>query len=127
MNRIAGYVLVAALMVSIGAQWALLQTAAWVGMAVTYSIQAGSVTEGLSQTFDGRHPCKLCCAIKKGTDAEKKAPTKQESTKKKVELFASAGTQTLATAPAVQSSLYPHESWGLVRSTEPPRQPPRLA
>jgi hypothetical protein len=126
-NRIAGYVLVAALMVSIGAQWAVLQTAAWVGMAVTYSIKAGSVAEGLSQTFDGRHPCKLCCAIKKGTDTEKKAPTKQENTKKKVELFASEGTLNVPAVPAVRSVAHAHELWAVVRFTAPPRQPPRLA
>jgi hypothetical protein len=69
--RVAQYLLIAALMVSIGAQWAVLQSVAWVGMAVSYSMKEGSITEGLSKTFDGEHPCPLCCAVKKGTDSEK--------------------------------------------------------
>ncbi|MCB1076292.1 MAG: hypothetical protein KDM64_00575 [Verrucomicrobiae bacterium] len=67
MKFAAKLVLTGALMLSIGAQWAVLQGVAWVGMAVSYSIREGSVSEGLSQTFDGKHPCPLCCAVKKGT------------------------------------------------------------
>lgn len=54
-------------MLSIGAQWAVLQGVAWVGMAVSYSIEEGSVGDGLSKTFDGNHPCSLCHIVKKGT------------------------------------------------------------
>ena len=124
MIRLARYVLVAALMISIGAQWAVLQTAAWVGMAVTYSIKAGSVSEGLSQTFDGKHPCKLCCAIKKGTDSEKKDP-RQETAKRKVELFAGESALLVVYAPAATSVPHADEPSALVRATSPLRQPPR--
>jgi hypothetical protein len=65
--------LVSALMVSIGAQWALLQGVAWVGMVLTYSMEEGSVAQGLSKTFDGKHPCPLCQVVKKGTQ-DKQAP-----------------------------------------------------
>jgi len=67
-KKAARFLLVCSLMVSIGAQWALLQGVAWVGMAVTYSVQDGSVTEGLSKTFDGEHPCPLCKVVKKGVE-----------------------------------------------------------
>jgi hypothetical protein len=67
-KKAARFLLVCSLMVSIGAQWALLQGVAWVGMAVTYSVQDGSVAEGLSKTFDGEHPCPLCKMVKKGVE-----------------------------------------------------------
>jgi hypothetical protein len=67
-RKAAKFLLVCLLMVSIGAQWAVLQGVAWVGMAVTYSLQDGSLAEGLSKTFDGEHPCPLCKAVKKGVE-----------------------------------------------------------
>ena len=62
---------VLALCLSIGLHWAALQSAAWVGMAVAYSVEKG-VVEGLSDTFDGDHPCPLCKVVKQGQDAETK-------------------------------------------------------
>ena len=126
MIRLARYVLVATLMISIGAQWAVMQTAAWVGMAVSYTIKSGSVSEGLSKTFDGKHPCKLCNVVKKGTDSEKKDP-KQETAKKKIELFASTET-ILVVATPVADALPRAESFSaFVRTIAPPLQPPRCA
>ena len=88
-NRFARFCLVSALMISIGGQWALLQSAAWLGMAVSYSFKAGSVAEGLSQTFDGDHPCPMCCALKKSQEKEEsKERTQGSGAKLKFELFA---------------------------------------
>lgn len=82
--------LTGALMLSIGAQWVVLQGVAWVGMAVSYSIREGSVTEGLSQTFDGKHPCPLCKAVKQAaleSESQPSAPTpKPEGKPNKVDL-----------------------------------------
>ncbi len=64
---------VMAVCLSVGLHWAALQSAAWVGMAVSYSIEKGSLSEGLSDTFDGEHPCPLCRAVEKGVDAEQKS------------------------------------------------------
>lgn len=66
MKTVARCLLVAALMTSIGLHWAVLQSAAWVGMAVAYSVERGSVVQGLSDTFDGEHPCPLCQAVSEG-------------------------------------------------------------
>lgn len=112
-------------MVSIGAQWAVLQSAAWIGMAVSYSIKAGSVSEGLSQTFDGAHPCKLCCMVKKGTESEKK-DTKQNPSKQKQELFASSEIIILA-APITEDTPRADQASAIARSMRPPHQPPRCA
>jgi hypothetical protein len=111
-------------MVSIGAQWAALQTAAWVSMAVTYSIKAGSLGEGLSQTFDGEHPCPLCCMVKKGTDTEKKDP-KHEASKKKLELFANARVIIVIASPRAQETMMADNVSAIVRAEAPPHQPPR--
>jgi hypothetical protein len=116
--------LVAALMISIGAQWAVLQSAAWVGMAVTYSIKTGSMAQGLSQTFDGEHPCPLCCAVKKGTESEKKDP-KQDASKKKLELFAITGVMFDIGTPGAEATPQTDDESATVRTAAPPHQPPR--
>ncbi len=119
--------LVAALMISIGAQWAVLQSAAWIGMAVSYSLKAGSVSEGLSQTFDGKHPCKLCCLVKKGSDSEKKDP-KQQDAKKKLELCLGE-SQFIALIPDMQDACTVSTASDrvILRATAPPVPPPRPA
>lgn len=66
MKNVARTLLVAALMISIGLHWVVLQSAAWVGMAVAYSMDTGSVIQGISDTFDGEHPCPLCQAVNEG-------------------------------------------------------------
>lgn len=63
--------MVLALVVVIGGHWALLQSAAWVGMAVNFSKQE-SLATALQKTFDGRHPCKLCKIVKAGQSSEQK-------------------------------------------------------
>ena len=69
--KLARLFILTALMVSIGGQWMALQGLAWLGMAVTYSVKSGSVTTGLSETFDGEHPCPLCKAVQKGSQEER--------------------------------------------------------
>lgn len=113
-------------MISIGAQWAVLQTAAWVSMAVTYTIKAGSMSEGLSKTFDGKHPCKLCHVVEKGTDSQKQDP-KQETAKKKIELFANGQVIYIAPSLPAQASPCAVVPSVVVRTAAPPWQPPRCA
>ena len=52
----------------------VLQTTAWIGMAIRYSQQNGIVL-GLAQTFDGAHPCSMCQAIKAANKQEQKKTT----------------------------------------------------
>jgi hypothetical protein len=75
MSRLPQILVVAALVVSIGLHWAVLQSAAWVGMAVAYSVEKG-VIEGLSDTFDGAHPCPLCKAVDEGKQDKEKTGAK---------------------------------------------------
>ena len=70
-----------ALLQILGGHWALLQTGAWVGMIVQYS-QRDGLSAGLTQTFDGDHPCSVCKAIQDGKKQEqKKAPLLQAEVK----------------------------------------------
>ena len=71
MRRFARWLLVLALSLSIGLQWAVVQGAAWVGMIVSYS-QEVTIAQSLAMTFDGRHPCKLCKAAQRGDSTQKK-------------------------------------------------------
>jgi hypothetical protein len=71
-----------ALLQIIGGHWAVLQTTAWIGMIFQYS-QHGGIRAGLTETFDGAHPCSLCRAIKAGNKKEQnKAPLLQAAFKK---------------------------------------------
>ncbi len=67
----SNWVVVLALVLVTGGHWALLQSVAWTGMAVSYSRQT-SLTKALKMTFDGKHPCPLCKIVKAGKAAEKK-------------------------------------------------------
>lgn len=42
----------------------VLQVFAWTGMIISYSRDV-PLAEAIEMTFDGDHPCPLCCAIKK--------------------------------------------------------------
>lgn len=123
MLKAAKLLLVAALMISIGAQWALLQSAAWVRMAISYSWEAGSLAEGLTKTFDGKHACNLCEAVKEGKDSDKKSPA-LESSKKKLEMLSSIPRFAL-TAPVGVDLPRPEDESGLTRALVPAHQPPR--
>jgi hypothetical protein len=121
-NRFAKGLLVTALMVSIGAQWAVLQSAAWVGMALSYSLQERSVAEGLSKTFDGQHPCPLCKAVDKGKQSEKKNPT-ERAAKLQLDLFCNQETHFL-TVPARGGFPFAENETGASRPLVPPLPPP---
>jgi hypothetical protein len=45
----------------------LLQVVAWAGMVIRYSADT-TVNEAVKMTFDGEHPCPLCCAIRKAQE-----------------------------------------------------------
>ena len=63
--------MVLSLCAALGLHWAALQSVAWVGMLVSYA-QSGTVASAIEKTFDGKHPCPLCNAIRKGEQSGKK-------------------------------------------------------
>ncbi|MBI5774399.1 MAG: hypothetical protein HZA89_11730 [Verrucomicrobia bacterium] len=122
MLRFSKLLLVAALAISIGLHWALLQSVAWVGMVVNYA-QSAPLGEALAKTFDGQHPCKLCKLVKDGQHAEKKQEA--QKTEIKFEVFLSVSCVTLyppsfAPLPAALATAMS------ARSESPPLPPPRL-
>jgi len=70
--RIGKILVVLALVVTLGAHWALLQTVAWTTMLAN-NLQSHSISEAVSDTFDGKHPCPLCRAIAAAKKSEKKS------------------------------------------------------
>lgn len=70
--KLVNTVLAVCLALSIGGHWVLLQSVAWMGMAVTYSKTSSSFGEVLSKTFDGKHPCGLCKFVQEGKAADEK-------------------------------------------------------
>ncbi|HVU27665.1 MAG TPA: hypothetical protein VHG71_08005 [Verrucomicrobiae bacterium] len=121
--RLGRIFLVLALIASIGAHWALLQTVAWTTMLAD-NLCTQSVTEAVSQTFDGEHPCPICMAIAAGKKSEQK--TEFILQKQKLE-FPPSGENFVLIAP---SHFYPFPlidfSAGSI-SQEPPTPPPRAA
>lgn len=69
MRRCARLLVLLVLSLSLGLHWAVLQTAAWTGMLVSYS-RVASFQEAWQMTFDGRHPCQVCKFVEAGRAAE---------------------------------------------------------
>ncbi|MEZ5385506.1 MAG: hypothetical protein R3F13_08325 [Prosthecobacter sp.] len=121
----ARILIAAALMTSIGLHWAVLQSAAWAGMIVSYSLREGSLITGLSQTFDAEHPCTLCGAVAFGMKKEKKDPPQQQSPQKKLVMAVVAAERPVFASPPF--SIFSTEM--IQKSSElgrrPPSPPPR--
>ena len=127
MRSIAFKLLVAvcALHVS-GAHWCALQALAWTGMIVSRS-QTATVSEAVSTTFDGDHPCALCQVVEKGQQREQ-----ENQDARLVEVLAKLSfLQPAAVAvPAPTSAGFIYEDGGHARNSRaecPLLQPPRLA
>ncbi|MCB1233029.1 MAG: hypothetical protein KDN19_22480, partial [Verrucomicrobiae bacterium] len=92
---------------------------------VTYSIEEGSVSEGLGKTFDGDHPCPLCHAVEKASQENDspEAPPLNESSKLKVEICQATRVQLFSPhdtrLPAGQLDLH-----GTTRHYSPDGPPP---
>ena len=106
----------------LGGHWAILQTAAWVGMFVDYSKTEG-LEAGIAKTFDGKHPCQLCLSIAK--DKEKEGKQTANLNLAKLYLVFQAPGWAL-TPPAafgeLEVSLYVLNGTTLKPSVPPPRQ-----
>jgi len=74
LRSIERWLVILLLVVIISAHWTVLQSAAWVGMLVTYS-HGATIQEAWDKTFDGKHPCKLCHLVKSARATEKQQDT----------------------------------------------------
>ena len=112
-----------ALIVAVGGHWAALQSVAWVSMAVNYSKDA-PLEVALQKTFDGRHPCKICIAVKEGKEQEQKSVVLKIETK--LDLLCL--EQFAYLPPNLPFTLLsPGSDFARPRSEAPPLPPPRLA
>ena len=125
LRQLARTLLIAALVFSIGLHWVVLQSAAWAGMMVTYSIQEGSLLTGMSQTFDTEHPCALCGAVWTGTQKEKKDPRQKKETHKKLLLAFIVLERAVLTPPAFVILSTELKQASFERALRPPVPPPR--
>ena len=78
--RLGKVLVVFALVATLGAHWALLQTVAWTTMLAS-NLQSESLHDAMVKTFDGQHPCALCKVIAKAKKSSKKAEYPQTLTK----------------------------------------------
>ena len=84
-----------ALFMVAGGHWAMLQSVAWAGMVKDFS-RTGSLTEAVSKTLDGRHPCSLCKKIaqaKSSEESEERAPVNVKAEKKAEVFLKSTGSE----------------------------------
>lgn len=123
LHRLAKTIVVGLMCCSIGLHWGVLQTAAWVGMVVTYS-RDGSVAEALVKTFDGKHPCHVCKVVENG----KRSEQKQDIQKPVVKLdFPLAAAPPQLFPPTEFDLSSPRDASLRSRCDTPPSPPPRAA
>ena len=123
MRRLTRWLLITALSLSIGLQWAVVQGAAWVGMIVAYS-QEATVAQSVAMTFDGSHPCELCKAVQRGESTPSTQNVKPNVLK--LDLAAPEAGLFVFETPAVSAPAW-IGSWSPAISTAPPTPPPRQA
>ena len=114
--------MIVALLATTGGHWALLQSVAWTSMLAGH-LQSQSLTEAVTQTFDGRHPCKLCLAIRAAMNAEKK--TEAPPVLKKVE-YPPPGQRVVIYAPAAFQRRTAADTFAEASLPQPPTPPPRV-
>lgn len=123
--RLAKGLLVVALIISIGAHWAILQSVAWAGMLYTYSQQA-TFSRAVELTFSGDRPCSLCKAIEDGKAQERE--TEQETIQPSKDFkLAMLSVRFLLQAPVVQSPELDPEIFLSCAPAQPDAPPPRVA
>jgi hypothetical protein len=118
---------VAVLMLSLGLHWTVLQSAAWVGMMVSYS-RGGGIGEALEKTFDGEHPCLLCKLVEAGAASDEDEGGNQTASPnvKKIDLALPWVDKIIFAQPGADDfgSL---DVRAIARAGEPSVPPPRVA
>lgn len=111
------------LIFSIGGQWAILQSGAWVGMFISFS-RNDTVAEAMVKTFDGNHPCRVCQFVTEGKNAEKKH--EQQLPKIKIDFFL-VNNPGHCWNPQWFELEFPFYSAGTAKIYSPPTPPPRYS
>ena len=119
--RLGKVLVVFALVSTLSAHWALLQTVAWTTM-LAGNLQSGSLHDAVTKTFDGQHPCCLCKAIA----AAKKTEQKNQAVSQDLKLDFLLAQESLVLIAPSRLELFPRkdlsaESFSLKPLTPPPR------
>jgi hypothetical protein len=117
--RLGKVLVVFALVSTLSAHWALLQSVAWTGM-LAGNLQSGSIREAMAKTFDGEHPCCLCKAIASAKKSEQKGQFSVE--KQKLEFPPIQGDLVL-TVPS-RFDLFPSAAFSAKSLLQKPLTPP---
>jgi len=120
-TKFAQALIVCALVFAIGAHWTLLQSIAWLGMAVSYSHNS-TLKEALVKTFDGKHPCTLCKVVQQGKSAQQKQDAQKQIAKLDLILDARPATIFCLVPKAFQAHGI---AFPIFRNDSPPIPPPR--
>jgi hypothetical protein len=119
--RLGKVLVVVALVATITARWAVLQTVAWTTMLAD-NLQSAPLQEALTKTFDGKHPCCLCKAIAARKESERKKEVAAQM--QKIE-FPPAGENFALIVPS-QFQLVPQaNNFADPLAQKPPTPPPR--
>ncbi len=122
LRRIGHLLVVTALLAAVGGHWAMLQSIAWTTMLAD-NLRDGNMTEAVSKTFDGEHPCPLCKHIAEGKKSEKKSDALDLKVKKLE--FATELKGFVFAAPASFHLLPLFVSTADSQTEAPPVPPPR--
>lgn len=125
MLRLSKWLVVLTLTLSLGGHWALLQSVAWTTMIAANLSAHDSLTEAVSKTFDGEHPCPLCKAIKAGKTSEQKSEAVTPALKKFE--FVNQTPPFVFIAPSAFTLVGWRVEFPSSFSTAPPTPPPRAA
>jgi hypothetical protein len=120
-KRFGNIFLIVALLAATGAHWTVLQSVAWTTMLAD-NWCAGSFTQAVERTFDGKHPCPLCEAIAAGKKSENKTEFSFQSQKLE---FPPVPEKLVLTAPSQFEILSLKNSSAKSFSQKPLLQPPR--
>jgi hypothetical protein len=119
--RCGKWLVIFALVASTGAHWAALQTVAWSTMLAN-NLCSQSMTEAVTHTFDGRHPCCLCKAIAAAKKSEKKNEIALELVKME---FPPVPERLMVIAPSQFQFLPGMNTFADSLTQKPPTPPPR--
>lgn len=113
--------LAATLLYGSGAHWLLMQGSAWANMLAARA-RRGSIAEAVATTFDGRHPCRVCLAVRRGAGGP--APLGFTRPSPSVDFAFSAGPASIPAASVLlPSSSAPQISDSIPHA--PPLPPPK--
>ena len=122
-RKLGKCLVVVALVMATGGHWALLQSVAWVSMAIQFS-QTDDFGTAIEKTFSGKNPCKICKVVEDG----RKSTPQQELQKVESKLDFFCGTRVVFIVPTLD---YPVVTFSpstmLPRTEAPPLPPPRFA